>query len=54
MLESITGQFVLCESYLIRIKGFLSRFLIDFHDFENIVFNFENFKSKKIIKILHF
>ena len=54
MLESITGQFVPCESYLIKINGFLSRFLIDFHNFENIIFNFENFKSEIIIKILHF
>ena len=54
MLNSITGQFTPCESYLTRFIGFLRRFLVDFHNFENIILDVENFKSEKNIKILHF
>ena len=54
MLNSITGQFAPCERYLTRFIRLLRGFLIDFHNYENIILNFENFKSKKNTKILHF
>ena len=54
MLNIITSQFAPWETYLTRFIRLSRRFLNDFHNFENIIFNLENFKSLKEIKILHF